>query len=163
MSTAMENLHQFVSDIVRLWSLHQYRESLYKQAMTLETLGSLRRSCSQGYMISILFKKEILWIYDQVKSTLDDGDIQDCRMKQGLHNIIFSSEDENSITEMIVEQENKTIKLYKNLLGNVNLTHDVSGILSEHLDKLSDITFSFTNQLAVRKPAPALLIQNAVA
>jgi len=159
----MENLHQFVSDIVRLWSLHQYRESLYKQAMTLENLGSLRRSCSQGYMISILFKKEILWIYDQVKSTLDDGDIQNCKMKQGLHTIIFSSEDESSITDMILEQESKTIRLYKSLLNNINLTHDASEILTEHLDKLNDINFNLKNQLIAKRPAQQFIVQNAVA
>ena len=159
----MENLHQFVSDIVRLWSLHQYRESLYKQAMTLENLGPLRRACSQGYMISILFKKEILWIYDQVKSTLDDGDIQTCKMRQGLHTIIFSSEDEVSITDMILEQEYKTIRLYKSLLSNINLTHEASEILSEHLDKLNDINFSLVNQLAAKRPAQPMLMQNAVA
>jgi len=159
----MNSLNQFVTDIVRLWNLHEHREGLYKQAMTLENLGSLRRTCSQGYMISILFKKEIHWIYDQVKCTLDDGDILDCKTRQGLATIIFSSEDVASITDMILEQESKTIRLYKNLLNDINLTHEASEILAEHLEKLTDMNFNLKNQLIVQKPVQPFTMQHAVA
>lgn len=144
----MESIYSFVSDIVKLWNLYQLKESLYKEALTLEGLGPLRRTCSQGYMISLLFKKEIHWIYDQVKSTLDDGEIDNFRMKQGLHNMIVTSESKSLLTDMILEQENKTIRLYRKILESDNLSYETHGLLTDHFEKLKEINFTLQHQAA---------------
>jgi len=103
-----------------------------------------------------------MWIYDQFKSTLDDGDILHCKTRHNLPTIIFASQDIDSITDMLLEQENKTIRLYKALLGNDNLTHETNEILKEHLHKLNDINFNLKNQIP-QKPQVHYLMQNAVA
>lgn len=146
--SSMENIYSFVSDIVKLWNLYQLKESLYKEALTLEDLGPLRRTCSQGFMISLLFKKEIHWLYDQVKSMLDDGDIDNFRMKQGLHNLIVTSESKSLLTDMILEQENKTIRLYRKILDSDNLSYETHGLLTDHFEKLKEINFTLQHQTA---------------
>lgn len=147
-TSSMENIYSFVSDIVKLWNLYQLKESLYKEALALEDLGPLRRTCSQGYMISLLFKKEIRLIYDQVKSILDDGDIDNFRMKPGLHNMIITSESKSLLTDMILEQENKTIRLYRKILESDNLSYETHGLLTDHFEKLKEINFTLQHQTA---------------
>ena len=143
----MEESKNFVSNIVKLWNLHLFREKLYKQAMAADEAAFLRRVCSHGYISSLLFKKEIQWIYDQSKSALDDGDIHRKTMLEKLPDSDFSSSDRLSITNRLRNQEKRIIKLYKGLLTDESLSGDALSIFSDHLDKLNDISGNLKKEL----------------
>ncbi len=143
----MENL-SLSSTIAKLWNTHQQRENLYKQTMTLDNLGPIRKLCSQGYMVSLLFKKEVSWIYDQIKCTLSEGDISKGIANYNLPNLVISSDDQVLVTKMLLEQEDKTIKMYKSLLAERDITYDAKLILIEHLDKLNDIYLYLKKEVA---------------
>jgi hypothetical protein len=134
----MENLNLSLN-VAKLWNIHQQRENLYKQTMTLENLGPLRKLCSQGYMVSILFKKEINWIYDQIKCTLSEGDISKRNVNQNINPLSISSDNESIMTNQLIEQEEKIIKMYKLLLNDRDITYEAEQILNEHLHKLADL------------------------
>ena len=145
----MDNLPNFVSRIVRLWNVNQRREDLYKQAMALDNVGSLRKVCSHGFISSLLFKKELQWVYDGVKCALSDGEIsnilkqKDTRQRAPL----FVSEDRLSIARVLRDQENRTIRLYKNTLAVMKLSTDQNEILTDHLEKLKDIDYNLSKEL----------------
>jgi hypothetical protein len=141
----MNNLPNFITDIARIWNQHQYRKDLYMQAMSMENLGSLRRVCSHGYISSLLFQKEIQWIYDQVKCSLQDGEIS--RKLNDVAVPIFGNIDKLSIARILREQEQKTIRIYKRLVSGIVLSKDENDIFSDHLQKLQDIDFQLNKEL----------------
>ena len=143
----MEDLHPFVLNIVNLWNIHLRRENLYKQAMGFEDLGSLRRTCSQGYGSSLLFKKEIQWVYDQVKCSLLDGDIRNSKQTDN-RVFIFPWEDKTSIAFMLQEQEQRAMRIYKKLLAQKNyMTLEANYIFNDHLVKIEDINKGLSKAL----------------
>ncbi|MCE7042452.1 hypothetical protein [Dyadobacter sp. CY312] len=143
----MNNLPTFINDIVRIWNIHQHREDLYKQAMTLDNVGSLRRVCSHGYISSLLFKKEIQWIYDGVKCSLQDGDINLKLNTKTIPAKFFGSIDRLSIARILREQEQKTIRIYNSIISGITLSKDEIDIFSDHLQKLKDIDFQLNKEL----------------
>ena len=148
----MENMHQLVARVAGLWNLHQCREVLYKQSLTLDNLGSLRQICSQGFISSLLFQKDIQWIYDDIKCALSDGDIHDFEKKENGLVYTLPKEDRPVLTRIIQDQEYKSIKLYKDLMGLKTLTIDSYSILSDHLDKLCDISYNLNKELIKHSP-----------
>jgi hypothetical protein len=143
----MENLN-LSSLVAKLWNMHQQRENLYKQTMALDNLGPLRRLCSRGYMASLLFKKEISWIYDQIKCTLSEGDISRGISNHNVPNLIISSDDQPLVKNMLVEQEDKTIRMYKVLLDNRDITNEAKEILSDHLEQLGNIHYYLKKEVS---------------
>ena len=143
----MENLNLSLN-IAKLWNIHQQRENLYKQTMTLDNLGPLRKLCSQGYMISLLFKKEINWIYDQIKCTLSESDISKKISSQSTGSLLVSSENESIMTNQLIEHEEKTITMYRLLLNDRDITFEAKEILTEHVDKLTDLYHILKKEIA---------------
>jgi hypothetical protein len=154
----MENLNLSLN-IAKLWNIHQQRENLYKQTMTLDNLGPLRKLCSQGYMVSLLFKKEINWIYDQIKCTLSEADISKRISSQSTSSLLVSSENESIMTNQLIEHEDKIIKMYKLLLNDQDITFETKQILSEHLDKLADLYHTLKKEIAKTKEHEPILRQ----
>ena len=148
----MENMHQLVARVAALWNMHQCREVLYKQSMTLDNLGSLRKICSQGFISSLLFQKDIQWIYDDIKCALSDGDIHNFVKEENVPLYTLPNENRAVLTRIIQDQEYKSIKLYKELLGLKNLTTDTYSIFTDHLDKLSDISYHLNKELTKYSP-----------
>jgi hypothetical protein len=146
----MKDTSAFVYAILEIWNLYQRKESLYRQVLALDDIGPIRRTCSQGYMTTMLFKRDINWIYDQVKCTLEDGNINECKMKQGLPTIIFASEKECSLTAILLEQEGKMIRLYQTVLDNDDLSFETCRILTEHLEKLKELHLTLQRQVSLR-------------
>jgi len=141
----MKNLQSFISSIVSLWDMHQHRENFYKKVLTLHNLGSLRRVCSQGYFSSMLYKKEIQWVYDLTKSTLDDGDIREHEVSKP--HSVFDSESSIFPGEKLIQLENETIKMYRDSLSRVNFKSEETYILNDHLEKLCDINLTLNREL----------------
>jgi len=145
----MDNLPNFVTSIVRLWNVNQRREDLYKQAMAMDNAGSLRKVCSHGFISSLLFKKELQWVYDGVKCALSDGEIGNILKQKDikLRAPLFVSEDRLSIARVLRDQESRTIRLYKDALAALMLSTDQKEILTDHLEKLKDIDYNLNKEL----------------
>lgn len=148
----MNDTQPFISGIVSLWNIHQQRENVYRQVMTIENLGTFRRLCSQGYTTSLLFKKEIQWLYDEVKCALFDGDIRNFTKTENITSFNLPSEYRPSIARILQDQEFIAIKQYKRLLQQKNITQDAKYILADHLEKLNDISFNLNKQLTKSSP-----------
>lgn len=144
----MDNLHTFVDGIVRLWNANRYREQLYKQAMSLDNAGSLRRVYSHGYISSLLFKKEIQWVYDGIKCSLMDGDISEKVTMPSIPSLFSQTTDKLSIARILHDQEQKTIMIYENIKSGILLSADNDAMLSDHLEKLIEIDFQINKELA---------------
>lgn len=141
----MKNLQSFISSIVSLWDMHQHRENFYKKVLTMHNLGTLRRVCSQGYFSSMLYKKEIQWVYDLTKSTLDDGDINEHIVNKSRS--LFDSEGSIFPGEKLIQLENETIKMYRDSLSRVGYKSEETYILTDHLEKLCDINLTLSREL----------------
>jgi hypothetical protein len=150
------------SAIAKLWNTHQQRENLYKQSMSLDNLGMLRKFCSQGYMVSLLFKKEISWLYDQIKCTLSEGDISGGIENYNLPNLVISSDNHLSVIKMLMEQEDKTIKMYKSLLTDEDISYDAKLTFLEHMDRLNQIYLCLKNEVS-KNQEPVPILRQAVA
>lgn len=146
--SAMENLPVFVKEIVRLWNVNLRREQLYKQAMSLDNAGSLRRIYSHGYISSLLFKKEIQWVYDGVKCSLVDGDISKRIRKEIVPTVFSKTIDKLSIARIMRDQEQKTIRAYRTLQSKILLSEDDDAIFSDHLEKLIELDSQINKELA---------------
>ncbi|HEV7381727.1 MAG TPA: hypothetical protein VGN64_18150 [Dyadobacter sp.] len=144
----MDNLPTFVNGIVRLWNVNLYREQLYKQAMSMDNAGSLRKVYSHGYISSLLFKKEIQWVYDGIKCSLLDGDISKKDRINRVPAIFAQAADKLSIARIMRDQEQKTIRVYKAIRSGILLSADDDAILSDHLDKLIELDSQINKELA---------------
>ena len=143
----MKDLHTFLSNIVNLWSIHHYREDLYKRTLAMHDLGPMRRVFSQGYTSSLLYKKEVQWLYDFSKCTLYDGDIHQYPITLELDGNDPNPQEKPFLIRKIMKLEAKTIKVYQSLLGQPNLGYDAAAILSDHLAKLNDINNKLRKEL----------------
>jgi hypothetical protein len=144
---AMENLPAFVNGIVQLWNINQYREQLYKEAMSMDNAGSLRRVYSQGYISSLLFKKDIQYVYDGIKCSLQDGDISKKILGRITPGTLAASLDKLSIARLVRDQEQKAIRIYKNFISTILISEDDT-MLSDHLEKLMDIHYQIDRELS---------------
>lgn len=148
--------------IARLWNTLQQRENLYKQSMTLENLGTMRKFCSQGYMVSLLFKKEISWIYDEVKCTLSEGDITRGLINYNLPNLLVTADDQSHVSSMLLEQELQTINMYNTLIQHQDITYEAKMTMTDHIEKLYDL-YNTLKKEVIKTVSPVQMIQQAVA
>lgn len=143
----MENVQKLVSNIVRLWNEQKFRENLYKKAMSMEDVGSLRRTFSNGYISALLFKKELQGLYDHTKCNLNDGEIHHSVQMEDLSSPIFAVSDKYAVAGQIEEYEGHIIKMYKNLLSKRNLSDEANYVFEDHLKKLRDICENLQREL----------------
>lgn len=115
----------------------------------MDNAGSLRRVYSHGYISSLLFKKEIQWVYDGIKCSLLDGDISlKIRVSAAIPEIFSHASDRLSIARIMRDQEQKTIRVYKNIRSRILLSEDDDAILSDHLEKLMELDSQINKELS---------------
>lgn len=141
----MEKPVIFIVGMIRLWNINQYRENLYKQVMRLENLGTLRRICSHGYISSLLFKKEIEWVYDELQSS--QLNVSQRFEQRSLPSIVIGATDKLSLTGILRKKEQKAIRIYHNIISGLNPPGEVNAILSDHLFKLKDLDYKLNKEL----------------
>lgn len=153
----MNELHQFAINVANLWKIHERRQSIYKQVMSSENLGSIRKICSNGYISSLLFKKETEWIYDQVKCTLNDGHVANITNDEPTYSFMAAWDDMPSVAHLLQEQELKTIALYKRIMYDKGMPDDARIILSDHLEKIIEINRKLSKEVQKYDPEPKLI------
>ncbi|TDB66872.1 hypothetical protein [Arundinibacter roseus] len=147
----MENyeLKEFVRNTAMLWKEHKKRELLYMKVMQKDDLGNIRKLCKQGHITALLFQKEIQWIYEYFKCSLNDCDLKDYFM-EGIEagNTLDAVEDKGVLFRILKETEWLTIRSYETVLTFVDKDGEVYAILHDHLDRMNDFYDRFSREIS---------------
>jgi len=142
------NLKDFVKNMALLWREHKKREKLYIKVMSKDNLGNLRKLCNQGHISALLFQKEIQWIYDYFKCTLNDCDLNDyITLDNRSESTLDQVEDVGVLIRVLKETEWSTIRLYQTALNKVDGDSEVFTILRDHMDRMSEFCDKFSTEI----------------
>jgi hypothetical protein len=134
----METSQNLLVNVARLWRMLNKSESFYKTMMSIEELGSIRKLCSQGHMTSVLFKKELCSVYDYNKCYLHDPDLSHITVDVNVDHILSNRKNPGFIVSLIIEQYDKILKSYKDVLIHLDPQSNLARLLNEHMDVLSN-------------------------
>ena len=141
----MNDIKELTKCIARLWRLYKRQESLFRSAMALNTSCKLRRVFSNGYMMALLFRKDVDSMYQSMKNSLYDGE---------LSSIVRSSDefDPDSISEQVVltelaAQQQVLREAYEQLLSRLDDGSEAAICCSEHIEKLSGLEEALREEL----------------
>jgi hypothetical protein len=134
----MEERKELVKSLAALWKKHKEREILYLTAMKIENLGKLRKICSQGYSMSLLFQREIRTIYDTLRCSFDDIDL--CKhCTKHLKSTIANLNTAYAATSVLAERESETLKCYSLSLSFLDESSEEGRVMLEHIALLTDV------------------------
>lgn len=133
----METNQNLLVNVARLWRMLNKSELFYKTIMSIEELGSIRKLCSQGHMTSVLFKKELCSVYDYNKCYLHDPDLNHITVDVNVDHIVSNRNNPGFIVSLIIEQYDKILESYKNVLIHLDEHSNLAKLLNEHMDVLS--------------------------
>lgn len=134
----MEERKELVKSLAALWKKHKEREILYLTAMRIEDLGKLRKVCSQGYSMSLLFQREIRTIYDTFRCSFDD--IELCKhCTKHLKPTIENLGNAFSAASILASQETETLRCYEEALSFLDETSEEGRVMLEHISLLTDV------------------------
>jgi hypothetical protein len=140
-------MREFVQGIALLWKENKRRELLYIHVMKRDHLGNLRRLCNQGHISALLFQKEIQWIYDYFKCSLNDCDLRDgfvaAPTEYEQETTLDHLSDTSTIVRLIKEAELTTIRGYQSVIRFVDREGEVHSILRDHLDRITHLCSEF--------------------
>jgi len=134
----METSRNLLVNVARLWRMLNKSESFYKAIMGIEELGAIRKLCSQGHMTSVLFKKELCSVYDYNRCYLHDPDLNHSSVDVNVDQILTNRKNPDVIIYLIIEQYDKMLECYKNVLIHLDEQSNLAKLLNEHMDVLSN-------------------------
>ncbi|MGV3600840.1 MAG: hypothetical protein ACO1N1_06520 [Dyadobacter fermentans] len=133
----MSDAGNMVKCIARIWRMYKRQESLFRSAMALDMSSKLRRICSNGYMMSLLFKKDVGSMYESVKSNLDDGEL--ASITRSVDELDAEMVDRYELLTEIATHQQVMLEEYRALLPHLDQDSDAARACSEHIDKLSTL------------------------
>ncbi|ACT96773.1 hypothetical protein [Dyadobacter fermentans] len=133
----MSDARNMVKCIARIWRMYKRQESLFRSAMALDMSSKLRRICSNGYMMSLLFKKDVGSMYESVKSNLDDGELTS--ITRSVDEFDAEMVDRYELLTEIATHQQVMLEEYRALLPHLDQDSDAARACSEHIDKLSTL------------------------
>lgn len=141
-------MKEFVQGIALLWKENKRRETLYMAIMRKDHLGNLRRLCNQGHISSLLFQKEIQWIYDYFKCALRDSDLDQCADDSSWQMVeaVDGATEPGAIVRLINEAELVTIRSYQAMIRFAEKDGEAYRILREHLDRIVYLCDKFSRE-----------------
>lgn len=126
-----------------LWQESKNRELLFVGLMKNDFLGQLRKHCHRGHISSLLFQKDIGWIYDSFKSNLIDLRLGDHPLntinKNITENLLEDAGDFETVINLLKSTEFHTIQSYRKVLQLVDHEGEVHEILLNHLDLFTQL------------------------
>lgn len=155
----MNEVKNITQCIARIWRMYKKQEALFRSAMGLNTSCTLRKICSTGYMMSLLFKKDVDSMYESVKNNLDDGELASITRADDFHADAVS---EYELLLRISEQQEVLLREYKALLSRLDKDSDAARACDEHIEKLAGLESSLTRELGTH-PASKLKSYSSVA
>ncbi|SDE45228.1 hypothetical protein SAMN04487996_10586 [Dyadobacter soli] len=136
-----------VKCMARIWRMYKRQESLFKSAMGLDMSSKLRRICSNGYMMSLLFKKDVGSMYESVKSVLDDGELSS--ITRSVDEFDDQLMDHYALLSQITTHQQVMLQEYQALLPHLDHDSDAARACSEHIDKLSFLESSLAKEVSI--------------
>lgn len=133
----MSDAGNMVKCIARIWRMYKRQESLFRSAMALDMSSKLRRICSNGYMMSLLFKKDVGSMYESVKSNLDDGEL--ASITRSVDEFDAEMVDRYELLTEIAAHQQVMLEEYRALLPHLDQDSDAARACSEHIYKLSTL------------------------
>lgn len=134
----MDERKELVSYLATLWKKHKEREALYLAAMKIDNLGKLRKLCSQGYSISLLFQREIKAIYNSFRCNFDDLELCN-HCTEHLNETIKKLDNGLVLSSILVEYEMETLRNYEITLSYLDETNEEGRTIVEHISLLSEV------------------------
>lgn len=125
--------------------MYKRQESLFRSAMGLDMSSRLRRICSNGYMMSLLFKKDVGCMYESVKSVLDDGELSS--ITRSTDEFDDQMADRYELLSQITSHQQVMLQEYQALLPHLDYDSDAARACSEHIDKLSILESSLVKEV----------------
>lgn len=141
----MSEVRNMVKCMARIWRMYKRQESLFRSAMGLDMSSRLRRICSNGYMMSLLFKKDVGSMYESVKSNLDDGELSS--ITRSVDEFDGQTVDRYELLLEIASHQQVILQEYQALLPHLDHDSDAARACSEHIDKLSILESSLVKEV----------------
>jgi hypothetical protein len=132
-----ENSENIVKCIARVWRLIKKQEELFRSLMTLEIPAHLRKTCSNGFMISLLHKKEMGNLYESVKCSLTDGEL--ASITKTNINQDFDDTDQAKLLCQLVEEQKRLICAYEELTSNLDGYQEAALACETHAEECERI------------------------
>ncbi|MCF2502050.1 hypothetical protein L0663_01555 [Dyadobacter sp. CY107] len=133
----MGNIREVTKSIARIWRLHKTRESLYRSAMRMADLGSCRKTCSLGYMNSVLFRKEVGEMYDCCKYSLEDAKLSSIATSDPAEN--FQEAEKVELFLALIEIQDRIISAYHILSQELDPSSEQPFLMTDHVHKLNEL------------------------
>lgn len=134
----MEERNELVRCLATLWKKHKERELLYLTAMKIADIGNLRKTFSQGYMIALLFQKEINAMYDSLRCSLDDASLcKSCtkHLTQQIHRISTNQD----VSLILSQLESETLTCYEEAYRHIEIYLEEAQLINEHISRLQEL------------------------
>lgn len=140
----MTESRNIVKCIARIWRLYKKQESMFRSAMGLDVPSRLRRICSNGYMMSLLFKKDVGSMYESVKSSLEDGELSS--ITRSADDIDPDFADHQRLLAQLASHQQKILEEYRALLPQLDQGSEAAIACAEHIDKLTILENSLSRE-----------------
>lgn len=140
----MNDTRDIIQSVARIWRMYKKQESLFRSAMRLNTSCRLRRLFSNGYMMSLLFKKDLGSMYESVKSNLEDGELSNITRADDFHSDIPG---EYELLSQISAQQEVLLEEYKALLSRLDEDSEAARACDEHIEKLAGLESLLAREL----------------
>ncbi len=133
----------FLQGLETLWQESRNRELLFVGLMKKDCLGQLRKHCLRGHISSLLFQKDIGWIYDSFKSNLIDFKLGEHPLntlnRDITESLMADAGDFETVMILLKSTEFHTIQSYRKVLQLVDHEGEVHEILLNHLDLFTQL------------------------
>lgn len=134
----MEERKELVRCLATLWKKHKERELLYLTAMKIADIGNLRKTFSQGYLISLLFQKEINAIYDSFRCNMDDSPLcTSCtsHLAEQIQRINMNQD----VVLLLSQLESETLSGYEETYLHIEIYPEETQLIKEHISRLHEL------------------------
>jgi len=145
-----ENSLDNVKCIARVWRLTKKQKELFKALMGREISSNLRRVCSNGYMISLLYKKEIGNLYEAVKCNLNDGDLVSVTRNMDMQ--ATKEDDPIKLLALLIDEQKRLMEAYEALIPHLDQGSEAALACRQHVDELGEIRYTLLEELALASP-----------
>jgi hypothetical protein len=132
----MNDARDIIQCVARIWRMYKKQESLFRSAMMLCTSCKLRRVFSNGYMMSVLFKKDLGSMYESVKSNLEDGELSSITRADDFH---MDHTSEHELLAQISSQQEIMLEEYRKLMARLDKDSEAARACDEHIEKLASL------------------------
>jgi hypothetical protein len=130
----MEEIGEIKKCVARLWRLYKKQQSLFQSAMALDLSFKLRGLFSNGYMMTLLFRKDVDLMYELLKDNLYDGDLSSIIRSNESFDPDLANQQE-VLTALIAQQQN-ILDVYEQLLPQIDGDSEAAFYCDEHIEKL---------------------------